>query len=266
LARECIVSAGRQPMKIAAKRNGSAADRSAVVLAFLKGVLADGELAVADLEVRAVAAGLLGERQKITDAKTFKAAKKRLGIKSHRVGFGPGAVWFWALPTKPETKVIETAAGLAPNTPEPVVYADHSRPERGDLPLELGTGPDDDLGGVPAEWVRGVKLLHLARGLRDVPTHRWQQFVSDCQHFMFSHEKWAVRAAQIGWTIESLFGSYWSRPLDHLGSAGLLWHLVGGRLVRLHRDWAVIAAADGTERVFHRRPATVPGTLPWRLR
>jgi hypothetical protein len=140
-------------MRVAAKRNGSAADRSAAVLAFLKGVLADGELAVADLEVRALAAGLLGERQKITDAKTFKAAKKRLGIKSHRVGFGPGAVWFWALPTVPEIKVIETAAGLAPNTPEPVVYAGHSRPERDDALLDLGPGPDDGLGGVPAEWV-----------------------------------------------------------------------------------------------------------------
>jgi hypothetical protein len=99
-----------------------------------------------------------------------------------------------------------------------------------------------------------------------VPTHRWQQFVSDCQHFVFSHEKWAVRAAEIGWTAESLFGCYWSRPLDHLGSAGLLWHLVGGRLVRLHRDWAVIVALDGAERVFHRRPTTMRCTLAWRLR
>jgi hypothetical protein len=59
--------------------------------------------------------------------------------------------------------------------------------------------------------------------------------VNDCQHFVFSAEQWAVRAAEIGWTTESLFGCYWSRSLDHLGSAGLLWHLVGGRLVRLHR-------------------------------
>ena len=111
-----------------------------------------GAVAVADLEVRALAAGLLSDRQKITDAKAFKRAKKALGIKSHRVGFGPGAVWFWALPTKPETKVIETAAGLASNTPAPVVYAEHhSRPERGDVLLDLGPGPDDGLGGVPAE-------------------------------------------------------------------------------------------------------------------
>jgi hypothetical protein len=84
---------------------------------------------------------------------------------------------------------------------------------------KAGHGPDDGLGGVPDEWVRGVNLLYLARGPRDVPTHRWRQFVSDCQNFMISAEKWAARAAEIGWTTESLFGCYWSRPLDHLGSA-----------------------------------------------
>ena len=30
------------------------------------------------------------------------------------------------------------------------------------------------------------------------------------------------------------------RPLDYLGSAGLLWAINGGRLLELHRDWAVI--------------------------
>ena len=42
--------------------------------------------------------------------------------------------------------------------------------------------------------------------------------------------------------------------------------IAGGRLIRLYMDWAVIAAADGAERVFHRRPASVTVTLPWKLR
>src|ERR1700730_17802650 len=33
------------------------------------------------------------------------------------------------------------------------------------------------------------------------------------------------------------------RPLDHPGGAGLLWAINGGRLVELHRDWAVIELA-----------------------
>jgi hypothetical protein len=96
-------------------------------------------------------------------------------------------------------------------------------------------------------------------------SYTWPEDSEVCRH-IGGGGLWAVRAAQIGWTTESLFGCYWSRPLDHLGSAGLLWHLVGGRLVRLHRDWALIAAVDDTERVFHRRPAAMQCTLPWMLR
>src|SRR6266581_1624968 len=48
------------------------------VMVFLIGVLTPGPLAVADLEGRARGVGLLGDRQRITDAKSFKAAKKLL--------------------------------------------------------------------------------------------------------------------------------------------------------------------------------------------
>jgi hypothetical protein len=51
-----------------------------------------------------------------------------------------------------------------------------------------------------------------------------------------------------------LFGCRRARPLDHPGGAGLLWAINGGRLVELHRDWAVIElAANGSRRVFERR-------------
>jgi hypothetical protein len=55
------------------------------------------------------------------------------------------------------------------------------------------------------------------------------------------------------------------RPLDYLGSAGLLWAINGGRLLELHRDWAVIdVPVHGSKRIFSRRnvdPAKI--TLPW---
>ena len=45
----------------------------------------------------------------------------------------------------------------------------------------------------------------------------------------------------------ALFGCAPKRPLDYLGSAGLLWAINGGRLLELHRDWAVIElAANGS--------------------
>ena len=68
------------------------------VAEFLKLALAEGPCAVPKLEATARAAGLLGERQRITDAKVFKRAKQSVGIKSVRAGFGGRGEWRWQLP------------------------------------------------------------------------------------------------------------------------------------------------------------------------
>ena len=61
-----------------------------------------------------------------------------------------------------------------------------------------------------------------------------------------------------------LFGCRRARPLARPG-AGLLWAVSGGRLVELHRDWAVIElAANGSRHVFERRRVDAGKlTLPW---
>src|ERR1700724_1922379 len=101
----------------------------------------------------------------------------------------------------------------------------------------------------------------------DVRRHRWRQFVADCKNFLSSPENWAERAAKLGWDAMALFGCAPKRPLDYLGSAGLLWAINGGKLVELHRDWAVIDVPLQTrQRIFSRRnvdPAKI--TLPWSL-
>jgi hypothetical protein len=90
-------------------------------------------------------------------------------------------------------------------------------------------------------------------------------FSNDCYNFLNSSENWAERAAQLGWDALALFGCRRQRPLDHLGDAGLLWAINGGRLVELHRDWAVIERAeDRSRRVYHRRHSDAANvTLPW---
>ena len=60
----------------------------AVVAEFLRNVLASDALGVPKLEARARAAGLLGERQRISTAKPFRKAKSALG---HTVD--PGRIW-----------------------------------------------------------------------------------------------------------------------------------------------------------------------------
>jgi len=41
---------------------------------------------------------------------------------------------------------------------------------------------------------------------------------------------------------------------SHLGRAGLLWHVNGGKIIELHRDWATIdRPANRPQSTFYRR-------------
>ena len=63
----------------------------------------------------------------------------------------------------------------------------------------------------------------------------------------------------------ALFGCAPKRPLDYLGSAGLLWAINGGRLLELHREWAVIdLPVNRSQRIFYRRNVDAAKIiLPW---
>ena len=63
----------------------------------------------------------------------------------------------------------------------------------------------------------------------------------------------------------TLFGCHRARPLADPCGAGLLWAINGGRIVELHRDWAVIElAANGSRHVFQRRRVDAGKvTLSW---
>src|SRR6516165_10630854 len=197
------------------------------VTAFLRNALAEAPQEVLKLEAMARREGLLSEHQRITHARPFKRAKHSLRIKSVRAGFGANGGWRWELPCD-----RDGASTASPSTREPV------RAER----------------PVPDDWVEGVARLNYYRPPTDVPPHRWRQFVSDCQSFLNSSEHWAERAAELGWDARALFGCHRNYPLMHLGSAGLLWAINGGKLVELHRDWAVIEVpVNRSQRIFSRR-------------
>jgi hypothetical protein len=205
-----------------------------LVAVFLRDSLAGGALAVTELDARARAAGLLGERQSITHITVFKRAKKSLGIRSLRAGFGARSQWRWQLPRQSEGSL----------------KTDSGRERRGPIPID---------------WVQGVACLDPDRPPNDVPRLRWRQFVGDCKSFLSSPENWAERGAGLGWDAMALFGCAPKRPLDYLGSAGLLWVINGGRLLELHRDWAVIdVPVHGSQRIFYRRNVDAAKiTLPW---
>src|SRR5215467_11379268 len=117
---------------------------------------------------------------------------------------------------------------------------------------------------VPVDWVAGVERLNDYRPPTDVPRHCWRQFVSDCHSFLNSSQNWAERAAELGWDARALFGCHRNYPLMHLGSAGLLWAINGGKLQELHQDWAVIELPVNRQRTFSRRDvAGGKVILPW---
>jgi hypothetical protein len=154
---------------------------------FLRDALAGNEVGVTNLEAMARGAGLLGENQRITNAKLFRAAKKTLGITSRRAGFGAGSRWLWRLPPQNETSAqrergSERSAAREPRVP------------------------------IPTDWVEGVASLDDRDPPSDVPRHRWRLFVDDCKRFVASD--WAGRAAQLGWNAMSLFGCAPKRPLE----------------------------------------------------
>ena len=244
-------------------------DRPDAVALFLEGALGAGPVAVSELEAKARAAGLVGERQNLSDTKSFRAAKKRLAIRSVRTGFGRGGEWSWALAGQHSAAV---ALDRSPGARASVIYEEaHSRPKQREVvtpaPANFQRAPEEAprKPTVPADWVRGVELLRRQARPSGVPQHRWQLFLEDCARFLDPFIGWAVRAAKLGWDAEALFGCDRHRPLDQPG-AGLLWRVAGGRLTAIYKDWATIDAGDGAQRVFHRRPGTTNVTLPWLLR
>jgi hypothetical protein len=203
------------------------------VTKFLRHALAAHGLGVTELDAKARAAGLLAEGRSITTAKVFKRAKKSLGITSRRTGFGARSQWLWQMPPQRNESSVDVR-------PEPA-------PAR----------------RIPVDWVEGVACLDDRNPPSDVPRHRWRQFVEDCRAFLSSPE-WAWKAARLSWDAMTLFGCAPKRPLDYSGRAGLLWAINGGRLVELHRNWAIIEVPVNRSRVFYRRnvdPAKI--SLPW---
>jgi hypothetical protein len=163
------------------------------------------------------------------------------------VDLGDGGKWLWRLERRPASPVSHPLAQpLAGRVSSEDTYAEALDPEK--VPADVRARR------IPSSWIDGVARLDHHRPLTDIAPHRWRQFLSDCNNFLTGGENWAGRAAELGWNAASLFGCHRARPLAHLGGAGLLWAINGGRLVELHRDWAVIElAANGSRRVFERR-------------
>ena len=128
----------------------------AVVTKFLRYALAVDAVGVPELDEKARAKGLLGERQSITTAKVFKRAKKSLGITSRRTGFGAQSKWHWQM--LPPEQQNESSVEARPEPPPDVTFQ------------SIG-------------W-KGSPRSRIAMGPNDIPRHRWHQFVEDCRRVL----------------------------------------------------------------------------------
>jgi hypothetical protein len=162
----------------------------ATVPEFLEHALANGALDVAELEAMARKAGLLGPRQQIQHAKAFKNAKRSLAIRSVRAGFGGTGKWAWLLPVKSAKKETDR-----PNDATTCEQARSVVVNLNGLPAELLSGR------IPSHWVHGIARLESHRVPRDVPAHRWRQFINDCHIFLLAKENWAERPLGLVGTI-----------------------------------------------------------------
>jgi hypothetical protein len=109
--------------------------REAVAADFLRKALAAKAVGAPQLDMMARVAGLLGEGQSITHAKVFRQAKKSLGIRSIRDGFGAGGGWAWELPRRSEERE-PCASSVIPQSMERLL---------------------------PREWVEGIAQLEQHR-------------------------------------------------------------------------------------------------------
>jgi hypothetical protein len=154
----------------------------------------------------------------------------------------------------------------------------HSEPEEGSVevrfpPVQMprskadGISRIDEVGGV-ASWIAGVAILDPNRAVAGIPPLRWRQFIDDCKASLDPAKGWAERAFQMDWSTVDLFGCRAFQPLAHLGAAGLLWAVNGGRVIEVHHGWAVIEHANnGSRRNFdQRRSRQASLTLPWWIR
>jgi hypothetical protein len=163
---------------------------SATVAEFLQHTLANGARDVIDLEAMARKAGLLGTHRQIQHAKAFKNAKRSLGIRSTRDGFGSAGKWAWLLPAKS----IKPAKNEADRTND-ATTCEQARSvvvNLNGLPAELLSGR------IPPHWVYGIARLESHKAPRDVPAHRWRQFINDCHTFLMAKENWAERVTGRG--------------------------------------------------------------------
>lgn len=172
-------------------------------------------------------------------------------------------------------RLIATAAGTiiasAPKAPPPDLLA-KLKAHRAQLLAALAEAETDDFkecaaiiehdGGFPRAWAEGFARVDPSRPPAGVPLRRWRRFVDDVGLFL---DRWATKAAALGWGPEDLFGAYPRKPFERIEHMGLLWLLNGARVIALTGDTALIETAEGARQSYRRKPHVAGRVMAWEL-
>ena len=115
---------------------------------------------------------------------------------------------------------------------------------------------------VPRDWAEGYARLQGQTAPVGVSSNRWQMFIDDCGWFL---DRWAEKAAALGWRSADLFGLAGIKPVARVDLAGLCWLLQGRELVALTYSAAAIRGASGAILHYHRRDRGPGQLLAWEI-
>jgi hypothetical protein len=113
--------------------------------------------------------------------------------------------------------------------------------------VTLRLSPND----APRAWADAFARLHPERPPPEVSYRQWRQFVDDCGLFI---DRWAMRARDLRWSPEHLFGWETCRPFPLAAMhIGLGWRIDGGTVVALTANAATVIRANGPRLTLERR-------------
>lgn len=115
--------------------------------------------------------------------------------------------------------------------------------------------------GVPRAWAEGFARLDLSSPPKGFDARRWRQLIDNGGRFL---DRWAARAAQLGWLAEDVFGVHPLAPAANYSLMGLVPLIGDGEVTDIGDGGASIRMRFGSILVYLRRPQKGAVTL-WEL-
>jgi hypothetical protein len=115
-------------------------------------------------------------------------------------------------------------------------------------------------GEVPRAWAEGFSRVQRDRPPGRVPLNRWQGVIDSIEMFL---DRWASRAAALGWEATDIFGADADRPEVTWLNSGPLWHGDGACVVEVHADRMILATKGGAKQTAFRRAHLRPRLASW---